>query len=234
MNVEFPILNYTLINEFKNCPFKAYHTKIAKTIPTVQSPEMMHGNRVHEAMEQRVAKEVKLPEDLHYMEPFAQALEEYQPLCEVKMGVDANGKPVGWTGRGVWFRGRVDVLIARMDTQVAAIYDYKTGKKREGYGQELELYTSAFLAKACYPHLTQVHARFLWTKQLFDVMGKEYIITDFEMVHITIADYAVKIRTCFDSGVWPKTPNKLCDYCPVKACEHNTNTQAVPQLPAAE
>ncbi|MEY2875362.1 MAG: hypothetical protein RLZZ373_2733, partial [Pseudomonadota bacterium] len=24
-----------------------------------------------------------------------------------------------------------------------------------------------------------------------------------------------------ESGVWPKTPNPLCGWCPVKDCEHN-------------
>ena len=216
-----PVASYTFLNTWDICNHQAFRKFIAKDLPKEpQSPEMIYGNDVHDAMEKRLDRKAPLPlvDRFAAYEPFVKPLlpfvEKGQLVAEQKLGMDANGAAVGFWDGSTWLRGKLDAPVVNGTT--ALLLDWKTGKARE---DPYELEIGALLLQAKYPCVTTVLGRYVWLKEMR--LGETHDCSDtrrtFESVHKTMDEVGHAIKM----DVFPKKQGPLCGWCPVLDCQHN-------------
>jgi hypothetical protein len=212
--------SYSFLNDLSNCPHKAMRKYVKRDLPKETSPELEEGIRVHKLFENTING----PKDASWDLPpkwwdFVKPLVGPQTMAEVKLGMtrEMNRAPF-WddrrTGEQPWGRGKADVLILK--PPAAFIVDWKTGKVRE---DDRELRQLALLVRANYPEVTRISGCYVWLKE--GRMGVVYDLSDVNRTyHGTVASMA-QAQGYADANDWPKTPNPLCGFCPVKDCQFN-------------
>src|SRR5262245_40198260 len=109
--VRMPPWTFTMLNCYRDiCPHQASERYVYKRVPYVETDAMRHGNRVHKAMELRVGRGVKLPEDL----PYEHVVKPYlgrSARVEHRLGVTREGRNCDFFGHQVWGRGKLDLHI---------------------------------------------------------------------------------------------------------------------------
>ena len=98
----------------------------------------------------------------------------------------------------------------------AILFDWKTGKVRE---DNRELMAQSYLLQANYPSIKTVKGAYVWLVE--NRLGEMHDLTNTDRWLAGTKATLAKAQEALDSGVWPKSPNPLCGYCPVKDCEHN-------------
>lgn len=214
--MQLPAWTYTLLVDDENCPAKAWHKHVAKDLPKeTKSPEQTWGIDVHKAFEYRLKEKKPLPENMPF-EPFALALEQAPGtlFAEEWLQMTADGSEAKPFAPDIWGRGRVDAT--KLNGTSAIILDWKTGKPRE---EPLELETQALLLKVKFPNLQHVTGHYVWLKE--NRLGKAHDLSNFAR---TMNDVRVRWKDITSRPLeteWPKRPNPLCGWCPVKSCPHN-------------
>lgn len=218
--------SHTMLKNFENCPRKGYHMHIAKDLPKPDSEAMRWGNSVHKALEQRIGKGFDLPSEMGQYEPMALAvLDKAQHIAkdirittEEKLGVTTTGKGTGFFDKDVWGRGAIDVLMVK--EPVALIVDWKTGKRRED-PQELEVF--GLLLQASRPAIRNIYGVYVWLQD--ETIGPLHNLSATGETWLSINRQMQGIETMQKDNKFPPTPNPLCGWCPVKACEHNRSKE---------
>lgn len=225
--LEAPIVwSYTFLHTFAGvCEYQAYRRYIAKNIPFKETPALAHGIRVHEAMEQRL-KGSPLPEDLRQFEPFAIPFDNKGIVPEMKLGIDASGKPVDFFAKNVWGRGKIDVPI--ISGSVAYIGDWKTSSK-DTYEHPFELQIHAVLLKAKFPTLETIKGQYIYlglnkTSQVYDLSNTLEMWGEINRI-MTAVDLAKQAKGPIPGYGFKKRKNPLCSWCPVTDCQYNTSNR---------
>ena len=211
--VELPPWSYTMLQDLSNCLWKGYRKYVAKDLPKEQkSPEQELGIKVHQAFETAINKRnvSSLPEAYRHL---AEPMIARAARAEVKMAVNELGDPVGYWDRP-WGRGATDVQI--IEPPVAILFDWKTGKVKE---DPRELMAHSYLLQRSMPGVRKVYGAYVWLVE--DRLGETHDLTNTDRWLAGTGATLAKAQEALDSGVWPKSPNPLCGYCPVKDCEHN-------------
>jgi hypothetical protein len=218
------IFSYTLIDTFHNtCPRQAYERWWNK-IPVPASKEMDEGKRVHKHLENRLGlhKPVQLPAELQHLEPICQSIEgRGSPTTELKVAVNRNLEHSGFFDKDTYCRGVLDVLLRGQTS--AAVFDWKTGKNREGDKEPLQLMLSAAYVLTELKHIDSVMAANIYTKT--GQLGQAHTWTRAELPGIwrTIVPLIDEIEQAERQGprAFMEKPSGLCGWCPVFACQHN-------------
>lgn len=206
--------SYTILNTYKNCAHQMSRRYIVKDQKFVETPEMKWGNQIHEAFELRVGGGKTLPETMQQWEQFAAPLDGRGAITEQKLGVSAEGKPVGFFDDKVWFRGKLDVTIIAGTT--AYLPDWKSGSSK--YEDPFELATNAVLLHAKHPHLTKILGSYVWLKE--NRMSPLYDLSDTLTTWQTICHQMGEILEKRKTGVFEKRKTGLCGWCSVSDCEN--------------
>lgn len=211
--MKFPVLSHTFLSAWDNCQHKAYRQYIAKDLPRFeQTKEMKWGNEVHSAFEARLKGKPTWPVGMEKYEAIAAPLAKIGAQAEKALGIREDGSPVDFWDAAVWLRGKVDATVA--SGSLAAIFDWKTGKRRE---ERDELATHAVLLRAHYPAVHRVVASYVWLQDM--QVGKAHDVSDTETKLAEIRSVANVVKNNMVTGFFPKRQNGLCGWCPVKDCE---------------
>jgi hypothetical protein len=181
--------------------------------------EAKWGLKVHEHLAKRLQDKVPLPESCAGYEPIVASLENKRGICLVEQQLALNSKfePTGWFAKDAWVRIVLDVGL--VDNDRAALFDYKTGKRKPDNDQ-LELFSAVGFAH--YPAVQQVQTAFIWLqdkkldKQVFSRGQASEIWARF-------LPRVRRLELAFEQDNWPKRPSGLCrKHCPVGRglCEH--------------
>lgn len=222
--MNLPIWSHTFLDNYRNCPLKAYRKYVAKDLPKEPETQALKwGNAVHDVMERRLTPipttEVPgpLPPEMQAYEPFARILEPMPHLrAEKKYGITAQGHWTGFFAADVWGRGKVDVSTWNDARTTAFIVDWKTGKRRE---DPSELLVNAVLIKANLPDLKTITGAYIWLGD--NQMGTVHDLSDTAATLNGIRTTMAEVEERLAKKDWPATPNPLCGWCPVKDCKHN-------------
>lgn len=205
---------YTILSSYKNCPHQMSRRYIVKDQPYVESPEMKWGNDVHSAFEYRIGSRKPLPENMLQWEQFAAPFDGLTPLVEQKLGINDQGRAVGFWDSSVWFRGKNDITVLNGTT--AYLNDIKTGKSN--YEDPFELATNAMLLHAKNPHLTKIVGSYTWLKE--NRVGQLYDLSDTRATWAEVCRLMGEILARKATGQFEKTKSGLCGWCSVSDCEH--------------
>lgn len=210
------IWTFTFLNDYENCPHKAFRRYIAKDVPYIETDAMRWGNVVHTAFEKRLRHGEPLPDTLAHLEPFATALTPRRPVVEYKLGIRADGRPCGFYDDNVWGRGKADVAIIESDRGV--IVDWKTGKQRED-ARELEIL--GLLLQAAQPHVRTVVGHYVWIAD--NQLGTPHDVSNTAGTWRRVQSMMAQVNEYARLNHWPKNENPLCKWCPVMDCNFNRN-----------
>ena len=216
--VELPPWSHTMLQDLSNCLWKGYRKYVAKDLPKEKkSPEQELGIRVHQAFETAINKRdvSSLPEAYRHL---AEPMVAMNARAEVKYGVSRDGEPAEFFGRP-WGRGVLDVIMVNSGTApatAAILFDWKTGKVRE---DSRELMAQSYLLQVNYPSIKTVKGAYVWLVE--NRLGEMHDLTNTDRWLAGTRATLAKAQEALDSGVWPKSPNPLCGWCPCKDCEHN-------------
>ena len=205
---------FSILSAYKNCPHQMSRRYVVRDQPYVETPEMKWGNEVHSAFEYRVGSQKPLPEAMLQWEHFAKPFDGLMPLVEQKLGINAEGRAVGFWDGSVWFRGKADLAIIKGET--AYINDWKTGKS--SYEDPFELETNAVLIHAKHPHLKKIVGSYTWLKE--GRVSQMYDLSDTRCTWTEMCRLMGEILERKKTGEFEKTKSGLCGWCSVEDCEH--------------
>lgn len=205
------VFSYTFLNTYLICPHQAYHRYVLRDVPFTETREIAHGNRVHGAMEQRVAGGKPLPADLRDHESFACVFDGRHAQVELKLGIDAGGKPVDYWAGNVKLRGKIDCVV--LNGTRAHLTDWKTGKPRE---DPFELEIGALLLHARHLNLLQITGNYAWLRE--SRVGQLHDLSDTKATWLRVNRIIYEVES---DRTFEKKQTPLCGWCPVKSCEFN-------------
>lgn len=204
-----PPWTHSRLEAYGNCPRQFYHLKVAKDVTEAPSEQQLWGNRVHEALEVRIRDGIPLPEGMQQWEKLASSLESLpgDTYCEMELAVDATFQPCEWDKS--WTRGIADLV--KVYDKAAAVFDYKTGKRK--LTSQLRLYAVKLFALM--PDVDVVSTGFVWLKDRR--IDRERITRDdIPKVWNEYLPKVHQLELSYEKGVWPKRPSGLCrGWCPV-------------------
>ncbi len=216
--MKLPVLSHSFLNAWENCPRKAYRLYIAKDLPKQpQTKQMLYGNEVHSAFEVRIKHGTKFPPGMEKFEALAAPLDAAGAIGEQMLGMRADGSVCDFFAQDVWLRGKIDARVSK--GTAAAIFDWKTGKRRE---DRAELETHAVLLRAYDSRLIRITACYVWLQD--NEVGKAHDVSDTARKLDEIQTTMRIVERCLQDEDFPPRPNPLCggDWgsCPVVDCEH--------------
>ncbi len=225
--------SYTFYNDFDNCPYKAWRKHIKRDLPYEEKSEAQHyGTRGHAAMENRIGRDMALPKEFERADPVA-AIFSLLPdtvtiRVEYKLAMTMDG-PCAYDSKDAWFRGKLDLAVMKMgdgdgsggggwlDPRGGAwLIDWKFGKVRE---DRFELECQALLLKTNHPSLEPIVGNYYWFSE--SKFGQRYDLRP-DDTFVTLRNKWVQFKQFEKKKDFPKRPNPLCGWCPVKDCEYNT------------
>jgi PD-(D/E)XK nuclease superfamily len=218
--MKLPVASHTFLNDWTNCPHKAFRKYIKKDLPKfVQTDAMKWGNEVHSAFEVRIRHGTKFTPEMAKFEAIAAPLVAAGAVAEKMLGITVDGRLCDFFAPDVWLRGKIDSTVIPIDDKrYAAIFDWKTGKRRE---EKAELLTHAVLLKAWQPTVQKVTAHYVWLQD--NEVGKAHDVSDTETKLNEIRSTMDDVARCISDQDFPKRPNPLCGgewgSCPVEDCE---------------
>lgn len=211
--------SFSMLNQYLNCPHAAFHRYVAKTYPYVQSEAAKEGDAIHLAMENRLRIKQPLPPKYAQWEPFAKPFDGFHDDTrealgvELKIGIDKDGKPCDYWGKGVWFRGRIDLVVVRDRT--AYILDWKSGSSK--YENPFELEIGAVLLQARF-NASTIKGQYAWLAE-----NRLSVMHDLSGTNATFArmrHLMEEIKRDRERDWFEKRKSGLCGYCNCTHCEN--------------
>ena len=211
--MSFPPWSHSFLSNLANCPHKAFRRYVARDLPREPpSDDMSDGIKAHQAFQAYLGgDDTALGAD---WKPLADPLRGMGAIAEMKMGITREGRGCDFWSAEAWGRGSADAVVLR--APVALLVDWKTGKVRE---DPRELATHALLLKARHPELAHIKGCYAWLKE--NRLGPVYDLSNTNRAWSAVCTLMNDAAQYEAEQEWPKTPNALCGWCPVKDCEHN-------------
>lgn len=217
--MKLPVLSHTFLDNYDNCPRKAWHLYVAKDLPREDpTPKMAHGIAVHKGAERALkandpslAFAVDLPVGLGAHVGVILASDAIKHF-EAVWAITATGSPIGFWDDSAWFRGKVDVALVAPPH--AMILDWKIGTVRE---DPTELERFSLLLRPRYPNVEVFAGAYVWLKGGVGYGETHELNPDRALARIR--ELADDILTRAVNEEWDPTPNPLCGWCRVKTCE---------------
>ena len=211
--------SYSQLTSFETCPRRYYLLSVAKTVKEPQSDELLYGNRVHKAMENRLKTGEPLPGSMMTLEPYAQAViaKPGQRLVEQKYAITDNFEQTTWFAKDVWARSVADAIVINGDK--LAVLDWKTGNKKPDSAQ---LRMSAAMMFHIYPYVQTVTTAFVWLKDK-DITSETLTRNDLPEVWADLLPRVKRLEIARAENKFPPKPSGICrKWCPVGKhnCEH--------------
>jgi len=209
--------SFSALDQFKNCPRQYYEVRVAKNVKEEPSDQMLLGNRIHKAFENRVKHGTELPNQWKCYEDYLSELASHpgEIHAEQKVALDLDRKPCGFFDKRVWWRGVID--YANYHNDHALLVDYKTGKRHQKWEQ---LYMSAIWVFTARPEINVIDAAFYWTQsKSHDV--KAIHRSELPDLWQSFLPDLKQYKQAFKDDTWQPRPSGLCHgWCPVTDCEH--------------
>jgi hypothetical protein len=195
------------------CPLRFKLLKLDK-LKEEAGPALLRGRKVHTAMKDYLAAPYEpgtppgaAPPEAGKAAELAEQVRQFDNrVVEQQWGYTATWKPTAWFGNTTWFRCILDVGII-YDDNTAEVVDWKTGKPRGTYKEEMELFAMALMLRA--PHVTHVSTRLAFTDVKHEVFD-EFPAAALEPL---INTWNRRVAPMFTDTSYLPRPNEGCKWC---------------------
>jgi hypothetical protein len=208
--------SHTALEDFKNCPHAYHQKRVVKAVKEEPSEQIIWGNRVHKAFENRVARGDNLPSELDAHEPFFKQIVQVPGVTSTELQIALNRQlqPCAFFDKAVWFRGVVD--FQKIREPKALVLDYKTGKPHSKFGQ-LKLFALYIFAQ--HPRVDEVTTQYYWVNSR-TMSGETYTRDQIPALWGEFIPDLKQYAEAFRTDTWQRRPSGLCNgWCPVVSCE---------------
>lgn len=130
----------------------------------------------------------------------------WDKVVEQQWGYTRQWAPTSWFGPATWYRSIIDVAVI-YDDNSAEVLDWKTGKPRGTYVEEMELFAVSLMLRA--KHVTHVTTRLAFT----DVKHEVYDEFPRSNLDGLVAKWEQKIRPMFEDTSYLPRPGEQCTFC---------------------
>lgn len=208
--------SYSRLSDWEACPLRSKFKHLMK-IPDPGSPALARGSDVHDHVAKYLTGKVRsiAPEWKRHAKRIA-LLKSLKPSVEQQWGFDAAWNRSDWFGANTIARIVVDaaaIVEKKGRPKTLLIVDWKTGKKREGYADQLELYALAGFAR--YPDVATVETELHYLDQDPDeTETRSFARTDLPTLK---AKWAKRVRPMLADRKFPPNPGRACMWCPYSA-----------------
>jgi RecB family exonuclease len=194
---------------YDNCPFQARCRYIDK-LPEPEGPALVRGGAIHKIAEDYVSgprTKKRMPLDLvTFVDEFHALRKERRYVrTELQLAFTSDWKLTGWFDHDTWLRVKIDAL--KKISSHLTIIDYKTGRVREGYEPQLELYALAgFLG---YDDARTIDTQ-LWFLDHGVQKDERYTAEQLEMLRET---WTERVRPMLRDRRFDPNPGDHCRWC---------------------
>lgn len=209
--------SYSRLDSFETCPKKFYAISVQKSVKDEGNQFTKYGEEVHLAFADYFKKAKSLPMHMSQYQKFLSKIRAApgQFIVEQQLAIDANYEGCEWYSKDAYCRVISDLTIIN-DTH-AVLWDWKTGKMKDGFDQ-LRLAGAVVFLLA--PDVQTMTMAYLWTqskKITKDTMVREDMPKVFEALQPRLQRY----QDAHANLDFPARPGFACKYCPVKTCPYN-------------
>lgn len=198
--------SYSRYAMYNKCPASAKYKFIDK-LPEPPAPAMERGNIIHKLAEDyTTGKLKKLPNELQLFKAQFVELKKSKPQVEQTWAFREDWSQTrydDWQGCKV----RIKVDASCLDDTTLYVIDNKTGKLRDGYDEQLELYAGTGML--VYPHVKEVNTQ-MWFLDSGDVVEKTYKISEGKKI---IKDWEKKVEPMLNDTRFAPKPGNHCRWC---------------------
>jgi len=213
------------MDQFDNCP-RQYHWKYILKNKEPETPQMLEGKVVHEALEKRVCSGKALPAPMAKYDPMAQSIialaarADGEIRTEMKVAVNRELKRTDFFAKDVYGRGALDLAVMLPSTNPKSVFigDWKTGKPRE---KEFQVKTFAFFIFSLYPSVEKISACNLWLQTLKPGTLYQFDRADQPRIWSEISMKLAAMEIAARADLWPARQSPLCGWCHNLDCEFN-------------
>lgn len=213
--LRFAPYSHSKLGTYSTCPRKFKYSVIDKAPRDPSSTEALtKGRAVHRLLENYPVIATDNDDHRNIVERFASSslgqkyLHEGQSCRELKFGITRDFKPTSYYDRDAMFRGSIDYVLRHGDQ--LHLIDWKTGKAKDERWQEYDqLVRYAVYFFVSYPSIQSIRISYVYVEHDHEnpmVLSRKYLDK-------YKSDLAEKIQECEEDEEFPKTPNKLCDFC---------------------
>lgn len=193
------------------CPLK-FKLRVIDKLEEPAGEAMLRGRRVHNAIRDYLVA----PDDVAPPLPPAEAGKQAELVKELRQfdnkvvekqwGFTVNWTSTGWFADDAWYRSVLDVGVLYDDATVEVV-DWKTGKPRGTYAEEMELF--AVSAMIMVPSATSVETRLAFT----DVKAEVFATFPRTDLYGLMRKWNEKVRPMFEDTTYLPRPNEGCKFC---------------------
>ena len=198
--------SYSRYNLWKQCPFKARLLYI-EGLKEPGSPALEKGLKVHGELEAYLKDELtERPLCGFNLKDHVDALKAKKPHVELSVAFNKDWQPVEWFDKQAWARIKIDYLVKTDDTVLVG--DWKTGKIRDDYGDQLELY--ALTGLLMFPNVKEVNTELAFVDHGKVIEGTMFKADQLEELR---AQWMARVTPMLEDTTFEATPNSYCGYC---------------------
>lgn len=198
--------SYSRYGLYETCPFKAKLLYIDK-FKEESSPAMAKGIEVHSQIERYLKlKDEPLPQSGIKLCADLEELKTKRPFSELEVAFSKTWLPVDWFAKDAWVRIKIDALVK--DGDYCHVIDFKTGRVRDSYEPQLELY--ALTGLLMFPSVNTVDTELWFVDAGRKVEGQRYTRDDLEMLKARWTD---RVTPMLEDVEFRPTPNQYCKNC---------------------
>lgn len=205
--------SYSRWSTYQTCPAKAKY-QIIDRLPMQESEAMQNGKAKHLACELYLKGAHKaVPAELASIKGLLVKLRKAGAVAELEWCFNPEWALVDWLAKDAWLRVKLDACL--VTGPVMEMYDWKTGKMREGYQSQLDLYALAgFLAE---PAVKEIHTKLVYLDQGGKVVENTYLRTELPKLK---KQWLKDTQAMLNDTSFAPLPNNLCRWCPYSKKEN--------------
>lgn len=142
---KFYAWSFSRLTLWEECPLRAKLQNLDR-IETPKGPALERGNIIHKEAEDYALGRIKITPNLKSLEGDFKILKASNPLVEQQWAFNVNWEPTEWFGRDAYVRIICDA-VTMPTPDFACVIDHKTGKLRDGYQEQVELFSTGVFSR---------------------------------------------------------------------------------------
>lgn len=214
MTTDFIAWSHSRRKDWMECPRMFYHKNVAPKgsadrVEFVQTEAMLAGNRIDDALTQRIAKGTPLPAQYAPYEPMA-AMVLAAPgvkYTQLRVTLDQAFKPCGYFDRQAWCRSIYDVAV--INGSYAFIGDWKAGMIWPDNDQLALFAATAFHQ---FPELETIDTSYIWLKH-GQTSDETYRRRELPDIWAVLLPEVERLQVAYRTNHWPAAPRRGAKSC---------------------
>lgn len=190
----------------EGCPKQAYYKYVEK-LPDPSGPAAQRGTDIHGEAENYVNGTIKkLPESLNqFPKEFRDLRKGLDVRTEEQWAFTSSWRVTSWFAKDAWCRVKTDAAVVEEGS--ARIIDHKTGRIRDGYEKQLELYALSGFLK--FPEVTEISGE-IWYLDQGEI--RDMIFTADEVPDLK-RKWEGRTRAMLTATTFKERPGHACRWC---------------------